>query len=170
MGILAIVGRNFGRRARTRRPDDMPPRPPPFRGLIEQDPSLCTGCRTCAYVCSPKAISFTEERDVGITWNFFAGQCSFCGLCVQYCPTHAITNRGKLPPVTGDQSQLRVAHEVRYHSCASCGKPIIPIPDEALEQVYGGAPTDLELQGQTLCQECRRKAASRRFHDIFARS
>ena len=170
MGILAIVTRNFGRRARTRRPDDMPPLPPPFRGLIEQDASLCTGCRTCAYVCSPKAISFTEQHQTGITWNFFAGQCSFCGLCVQYCPTHAITNRGKLPPITGDQSQLKVAHEIKYHPCSSCGKLIIPIPEEALAEIYGGALSDLEIEQQTLCQECRRKAASRRLHDVFARS
>jgi hydrogenase-4 component H len=102
--------------------------------------------------------------------EFFAGQCSFCGLCVQYCPTHAITNHGELPPVTGDQSQLKVAHEILYHPCASCGKPIIPIPEEALEQVYGGALTDLEVGQRTMCQECRRKAASRRLHDIFARS
>jgi hydrogenase-4 component H len=170
MGILGIVRRNFRHRHRTRRPDDMPPRPPPFRGLIEQDASLCTGCRTCAYVCSPKAISFTEEHETGITWNFFAGQCSFCGLCVQYCPTHAITNRGKLPPITGDQSRLKVAHEIRYHPCASCGTPIIPIPEEALAQVYGAAVTDLEVEQSRLCQECRRKAASRRLHDIFARS
>jgi hydrogenase-4 component H len=169
MGILEIVWRNFGHRARTRRPDDMPPRPSPFRGLIEQDASLCTGCRTCAYVCSPKAISFAEQHETGITWNFFAGQCSFCGLCVQCCPTHAITNRGKLPPVTGDQSLLKVAHEILYHPCTSCGKPIIPIPEEALEQVYGGALTDLEVEQSTLCQECRRKAASRRLHDIFVR-
>lgn len=126
----------------------MPPRPSPFRGLIEQDVGLCTGCTTCAIVCSPKAISFTKEHDTGITWNFFAGQCSFCGLCVQYCPTHAITNPGKLPPVTGDQSQLKVAHEILYHPCASCGRPIIPIPEAALEQVYGGALTDLELEQQ----------------------
>ncbi|MGA7867249.1 MAG: hypothetical protein WCA23_25215 [Stellaceae bacterium] len=63
-------------------------------------------------------------------------------------PTHAITNPGKLPPVTGDQSQLKVAHEILYHPCASCGRPIIPIPEAALEQVYGGALTDLELEQQ----------------------
>ncbi len=170
MGILDIVWRNFGHRARTRRPDDMPPRPPPFRGLIEQDVGLCTGCRACAYVCSPKAISFAKEHETGITWNFFAGQCSYCGLCVQYCPTHAITNRGELPPVTGDQSQLKVTHEILYHPCTSCGKPIIPIPEEALKQVYGGALTDLEAEQRTQCQDCRRKAASRRLHDILSRS
>ena len=169
MGILDIVTRNFVRTPRTRQPDDLPPRPTPFRGLIEQDPALCTGCRTCEYVCAPKAISFSKQHEVGITWNFFAGQCSFCGLCVQFCPTHAITNHGKLPPITGNQLQLKVANEIRYHHCASCGKSIIPIPEETLAQVYHAPPTDLEVEGQTLCQECRRKAASRRIRDVFGR-
>jgi hydrogenase-4 component H len=167
MGIFGIIWRNFGNRVRTRRPDDLPPRPAPFRGLIEQDASLCTGCRACEYVCAPKAISFDAARAEGITWKFFAGQCSFCGLCVQYCPTHAITNRGELPPVTGDQSRLRVAHEIVYQPCASCGRPIIPIPEAALEQVYGGKLSDMEAGQRRLCQECRRKTASRQIRDAF---
>ena len=165
MGILGIVWRNLSHRARTRRPDDLPPRPAPFRGLIEQDASLCTGCQACAYVCAPKAIAFDDARETGITWKFFAGQCSFCGLCVQFCPTHAITNRGALPPVTRDSSVLRVAHEIRYQPCARCGRPIIPIPDAALAQVYGGPPSALEVEQQTLCQACRRRAASRQLRD-----
>ena len=73
MGILGIVWRNFGRSARTRHPTDMPATPSPFRGLIEQDASLCTGCKACATVCAPKAISFNEVRDTGITWLALAG-------------------------------------------------------------------------------------------------
>jgi len=167
MGILGIVWRNFGRGARTRRPADMPPTAAPFRGLIEQDSSLCTGCRACAYVCSPKAISFDDEKPTGITWKFFAGQCSYCGLCVQYCPTQAITNSGKQPPVTGDQSRLKVAHEILYQPCASCGRPILPIPEAALVRVHGEALSASEVAQQGLCQECRRKGASQRIRDAF---
>ncbi len=86
---------------------------------------------------------------------------------MQYCPTHAITNKGKLPPVTGDQSKLKVAHEILYHPCAGCGRPIIPIPEAALEQVYGTRLTAAEAEQRELCQECRRKAASRHIHDAF---
>ncbi|HXX38822.1 MAG TPA: 4Fe-4S dicluster domain-containing protein [bacterium] len=169
MGIFNIVWRNLSHRARTRRPDDLPPRPAPFRGLIEQDASLCTGCQACAYVCAPKAISFDEAHEAGITWKFFAGRCSFCGLCVQFCPTHAIANRGTLPPVTGDQAELHVAHEISYQPCARCGRPIIPIPEAALEQVYGGPLSKLEIEQRELCQECRRKAASQHIRDAFLR-
>ena len=167
MGILDMIWRNLSRGSRTRTPEDMLPTPPPFRGLIEQDAGLCTGCQACAYVCSPGAISFGHAMETGITWDFFAGQCSFCGLCVQFCPTHAITNRGKLPSVTGDESTLRVTHEIRYQRCTGCGLPIIPIPAAALEQVYGAALTDLEAEQRGLCQECRRKAASRHIRDAY---
>ncbi|HUB13915.1 MAG TPA: 4Fe-4S dicluster domain-containing protein [Acetobacteraceae bacterium] len=167
MGILGIVWRNFGQRPRTLRPDDLPPTPAPFRGLIEQDAGLCTGCRACEYVCAPKAISFGDAHAKGVTWNFFAGQCSFCGLCVQFCPTNAITNRGKLPPVTGDQSQHRVSHEIMYQPCTECGRAIIPIPAAALARVYGGTLTEAETIQRSLCQECRRKAASKQIRDAF---
>lgn len=167
MGILSIIWRNFSRSARTRRPTDMPPIPSPFRGLIEQDPDLCTGCKACETVCAPKAISFNQEQETGITWNFFAGQCSFCGLCVQYCPTHAITNQGKLPPITGDQSRLKVVHEILYQACAGCGRPMIPIPEAALERVYGTRLTAAEAEQRSLCQACRQKAASRLFRNAF---
>jgi hydrogenase-4 component H len=169
MGILRIVWENFGRRTRTRKPTDMPPTPSTFRGLIEQDASLCTGCKACETVCAPKAISFSKQQETAINWNFFAGQCSFCGLCVQFCPTHAITNRGKLPPVTGDQSLLRVTHEITYQPCVGCARPIIPIPEAALEAVYGAKLTGSEAEQRVLCQECRRKEASRHIHDAFLR-
>lgn len=168
MGILSIIWRNLTRRARTRRPDDMVPRPAGFRGVIEHDTPLCTGCGTCVYVCAPHAITLEKQGDFAAVWKFFAGQCAFCGLCVQYCPTHAITNRGKLPPVTGDQSQLRVAHEVVYQPCVRCGRPVMPLPSTVLQQLYGEVTEDVKV-AQQLCDECRRKAASRHLLDAFVR-
>lgn len=160
MSILGIVWRNFTHAIRTRRPDDLVPRPAVFRGLIEHDAALCTGCHACAYVCAPQAITLRPTGDVGITWNFFAGQCSFCGLCVQYCPTRAITNDGKLPPVTGDQRLHRVTHEVPFHECAGCGRPIVPLPEPFLRQLHG-EPTHAELHTNELCDACRRRVAAR---------
>jgi len=166
VGILGIVWRNFTHAVRTRRPDDMVPRPDVFRGLIEHDVALCTGCHTCAYVCAPQAITVRPMGDQGVTWNFFAGQCSFCGLCVQYCPTRAIANHGKLPPVTGDQRLHRVTHEVPFHPCAECGRPMVPLPEPFLRQLYR-EPTDAELRANELCDACRRRAASRHLRDTF---
>ena len=169
MGILAMVWQNVRHAARTRRPQDMPSRPDGFRGIIQHDAPLCTGCGTCAYVCAPRAITLDMKGEAAVTWKFSAGQCSFCGLCVQYCPTHAITNPGGLPSVTGDQSQLRVAHEVTYQSCAECGRPTMPLPAAALRQTYTGGMTDTAVAGPALCEACRRKAASRHLRDAFIR-
>ena len=169
MGIFAMVWRNLRHAARTRRPDDMPPRPDGFRGMIEHAASLCTGCGTCAYVCAPRAITLETKGDAGGTWKFSATQCSFCGLCVQYCPTHAITNDGKVAPVTGDRSQLQVTHAVTYRSCPHCGRPTLPLPREVLQQLYDGDLTDAVVAEQALCEACRRKAAGRHLRDAFIR-
>ena len=167
MGILGILWHNVVRRARTRAVVDIVPRPAGFRGMIEHDASLCTGCTACAHVCAPKAISFEFEDGQTVTWKFFAGQCSFCGLCVQYCPTHAISNRGKLPPVTSDPSLHHVAHAVEYRPCSQCGRPIVPLPQPVLEQLYAApvAPSVREQQG--LCESCRRREASRGLRDAL---
>ena len=169
MGIFGMVWRNVRHAARTRRPDDMPSRPDGFRGMIEHDTPLCTGCGTCAYVCAPRAITLATNGDAAVTWKFSASQCSFCGLCVQYCPTHAITNDGKVPPVTGDRSQLHVAHAVPSRPCAHCGRPTMPLPREVLQQLYNGEVTEAVITEQALCEACRRKVASRHLRDAFIR-
>jgi hydrogenase-4 component H len=164
-----MVWRNVGHAARTRRLDDMPSRPDGFRGMIEHDALLCTGCGTCAYVCAPRAITLDTTGEAEATWKFAASQCSFCGLCDQYCPTHAITNPGKLPPVTGDRSRQHVAHALPSRPCAHCGRPTVPLPREVLQQLYDGVVTDATVAEQALCEACRRKAASRHLRDAFIR-
>jgi ferredoxin len=143
------------------------PRPAGFRGLIEHDASLCTGCTACAFVCAPKAITLEKTDGAAVTWKFSAVQCSFCGLCVQYCPTHAITNRGKLPPVGGDLSLYQVAHEVEYQPCSQCSRPIVPLAQPVLETLYGGDVTRAVLEQQTLCEACRRRHTSKRIRNAF---
>ena len=167
MSILGVLLRNLSTPARTRTAADIVPTPAGFRGLIEHDPALCTGCTACTQVCAPKAISIDATEATSITWKFFAGQCSYCGLCVQYCPTHAITNRGALPPVTGDQSLHRVAHKVECQACASCGRPVIPLPETLLHQLYDGAVSTSVRAQQTLCDACRRREASEGLRDAF---
>ena len=131
--------------------------------MIEHDPSLCTGCTACMQVCCAQGHLVRHEQSTSITWKFFAGQCSFCGLCVQYCPTHAITNRGKLPPVTGDQSQHRVAHEIRYQPCAHCSRPIIPLPEAVLRR-----STARRAPARSRATRCAKNAGARRQAARFA--
>jgi hydrogenase-4 component H len=162
MGIFSILSRNSARGARTRRPEDRVPCPLGFRGMITHDPARCMGCGTCAYVCSPSAITLDETDPRFIEWAYFAGRCTFCGRCVEYCATQALRFEPESPVVTGDQSQHRLAHQVFYKPCARCGHPIIPVPLQTLQAVYGGSlPEDL-VAHQRLCERCRGKAAARR--------
>jgi len=167
MGILGVLWQNLLRPSRTRAVADVVTRPTGFRGMIEHEASLCTGCTACAYVCAPKAISFDSTDGAAVTWKFSAGQCSFCGLCVQYCPTHAITNRGRLPLVGGDLSLYQVAHKVEYQPCSQCARPIVPLAQSVLEEFYRGDVTRAVLEQQTLCEACRRRQASRQIRNAF---
>ncbi len=150
--MLMTVLRNLMQPSRTRKPDDHPPLPPNLRGVISHNASRCTACGTCAFVCAPKAITLASV-DGGAAWRFFAGQCAFCGLCERYCPTKAISNRTLQPTVSSDQSSHHSESIMPYQPCPRCGKPHIPLPD--------AAPNEL------MCSDCRRKLASERIRDAF---
>lgn len=162
MSIFSILSRNSAHASRTRRPDDPVPCPAGFRGMITHDAARCTGCRTCAYVCSPSAIAFGETDPRSLEWTYFAGQCTFCGRCVEYCPTRCLGFEDSTPPVTGDQAAHRVSHRVFYQPCARCGRPIIPLPRPTLQTLYGDAVPDGIVAQHKLCERCRGKAAAGR--------
>lgn len=162
MSMLKTVLSNLCRPSRTRAPADMPPVPPAFRGALAHRSEVCTGCGTCAYVCSPKAIKLDEQAGVSISWNFFAGQCSFCGLCEKYCPTKAITFGSVMPDVTGDSSVHHLKSVIGYQACPRCGQHHVPMPGETAQTLPGGSAADAAL-----CPDCRRQASSQRIRDGF---
>ena len=162
MGIFSILSRNSARGSRTRSPENEVPCPAGFRGLITHDAARCTGCRTCAYVCSPAAIAFGEDDPRYIEWTYFAGRCTFCGRCVEYCPTRCLAFEGAMPPVTTDQAALRVAHQVAYRPCTRCRRPIIPLPPQTLGVLYGDPVPERLAAHQGMCERCRGKTMAKR--------
>lgn len=155
MGIWKILTQNAGRGSRTRSPSDMVPSPEAFRGALQHSLDRCTGCQICAYVCSPTAISFKTCDQHSTVWGYFAGQCTFCGRCVEYCPTGALTFEGDAPPVTGDPAHHRLAHEVVFPLCPRCGRSVQPMPEALLVRLYK-EPLSREMQArQGLCERCR---------------
>jgi formate hydrogenlyase subunit 6/NADH:ubiquinone oxidoreductase subunit I len=59
-----------------------------FRGKPEVDDSNCVGCETCANVCPPNAITFSDDIENGIrTIKRDYGKCIFCGQCQDHCIT-----------------------------------------------------------------------------------
>ena len=170
MGIFSILSRNSSRGPRTRRPDDEVPCPLGFRGMITHDANRCTGCRICAYVCSPDAIAFGDADPRCVEWTYFAGQCTFCGRCVEYCPTHCLGFAQAIPPVTADQSSHRVTHQVFYQPCTRCGRPVIPLPPKTLQAMYGDPMPAGIAADFGLCERCRGKTAAQRLKSMYGAS
>ncbi len=82
-------------------PDRMPVRvqdllPFRYRGILEVDMEICTGCLACERACPIDCIVITAEKDPR-TKNIVIAQfdidiikCMYCGLCSEPCPTGSI--------------------------------------------------------------------------------
>ncbi|HEX7624358.1 MAG TPA: NADH-quinone oxidoreductase subunit I, partial [Anaeromyxobacteraceae bacterium] len=71
--------------------------PPRYRGFLEVDSSICTGCQACERACPIGCIQINLEKDaqnpkqrVVSQFDIDEAKCMFCGLCVEPCPTGAI--------------------------------------------------------------------------------
>jgi NADH-quinone oxidoreductase subunit I len=71
--------------------------PPRYRGFLEVDIAICTGCQACERACPIGCMQITLEKDpanpkqrVVTQFDIDEAKCMFCGLCVEPCPTGSI--------------------------------------------------------------------------------
>jgi NADH-quinone oxidoreductase subunit I len=74
--------------------DTLPSR---YRGILEVDLGVCTGCMACERACPIGVIKITTDKDptnpkqrVIAQFDIDVAKCMFCGLCVEPCPTGSI--------------------------------------------------------------------------------
>lgn len=98
-----------------------------FRGKPVVDDENCVGCETCANVCPPHAITFTDDRSSGTrTIIRDYGKCIFCGLCQEHC----ITGKGvrlsdKIFDIAVTDRKKNIEfQEKELLMCRSCGSII----------------------------------------------
>ncbi|MGB9600085.1 MAG: 4Fe-4S binding protein, partial [Myxococcota bacterium] len=80
-----------------------------FRGLLEVDLSICTGCLACQRACPIGVIMIEVSRGTEryITrFDIDAGKCMYCGLCTESCPTGAIRHTKEFAFSTYDIRKL----------------------------------------------------------------
>jgi len=111
MNIFGLLLENLRKGPVTLRFPAVVPVAPRYRGLVEFDPAICTGCATCAFVCTSAGIKFKSRRDT-YEWSYDAGQCTFCGRCADGCEARAITMQASAPPSYAAPGELKRAHTI----------------------------------------------------------
>lgn len=147
MNILTMLWKNFWGGSRTLLFPARPNVTQHFRGLVQFDPNLCTGCAICKFRCTSRAITYKAGKGE-FTWSYDPGQCTFCGRCVEGCidhalkegrTEHALSQESACPPIYLEQGALKKTYTVQRKAPAP--RPAAPKPaaPPATEPATGGA-------------------------------
>jgi formate hydrogenlyase subunit 6/NADH:ubiquinone oxidoreductase subunit I len=111
MNILTMLWKNLWGGSRTMQFPLRPKVTQRFRGLVQFDPALCTGCAICKFRCTSRAITYQAGKGE-FTWGYDPGQCTFCGRCVEGCKAHALHQEEACPPIYESIGELKKTYTV----------------------------------------------------------
>lgn len=85
-----------------------------FRGFLKLDASYCIGCMQCMRICPINCIRINVEKGpegrVLTRFDINQAKCMHCGLCVEECPSQALTFTKRFEGACFDVKELRIAH------------------------------------------------------------
>jgi len=131
-----------------------------LRGMGAASAEQCIGCRACATVCPERLITLTDSDHRRTVW--FAAVCAEdCDLCVEACPTEAIS----LATVAGTMPTEGTKLTFELRACAECGAPVATVEMLARLRAVVPAQVQTDAEGQEwmeLCPRCRQEVEAQR--------
>jgi NADH-quinone oxidoreductase subunit I len=139
LGLSVTLRHYFSRKVTIQYPEQVKEPGTRFRGLLRlyrdgQGEPLCIACKACQRICPThcfdieglKAEGAKTMRPTKFDWTL--DRCTFCGLCVEVCPTAAIRFSREFRMTSIDKKALRFdlpsmyvqGEELQNRQCQGC--------------------------------------------------
>lgn len=138
-GLAVTLRVYFSRKVTVQYPEKVQEPSPRFRGILrlhrdEQGEPLCVACKACQRACGTDCFDIEGRKEEGakvmrpVKFDWKLERCSFCGFCVEVCPTSAIrfSREFRLTGVRRDGLSFRLDEmyltedALQSHLCGSC--------------------------------------------------
>jgi len=141
-GLAVTLRLYFSRKVTVQYPEQVQEPSPRFRGIVrlhrnEQGEPLCIACKACQRACGTNCFDIEGKKEEGAKvmrptkFDWKLDRCSFCGFCVEVCPTSAIRFSREFR-LTGTDKDGLLFHlpdmylagaDLQDHLCADCRRP-----------------------------------------------
>jgi NADH-quinone oxidoreductase subunit I len=141
-GLAVTLRLYFSRKVTVEYPEKVKAPAPRFRGLprLYRDESgepLCIACKLCQKACGTNCFDIEGIREAGAKFmrpekfDWKLDRCSFCGFCVEVCPTHAIrfshefrlTGVRKAGLLFHRDEMYLLGDDLQEYLCGGCRRP-----------------------------------------------
>jgi len=141
-GLAVTLRLYFSRKVTVEYPEEVQAPAPRFRGLLrlhrdEQGEPLCIACKACQRACGTNCFDIEGKKEEGakvmrpVKFDWRLDRCSFCGFCVEVCPTSAIRFSPEFRLTGAAKDGLFFRRDDMYltgdalqeHLCGGCRRP-----------------------------------------------